>query len=73
MELVVGNWKMAGVAHDQSINKVVLDSHDDVIVGEKLNQETTGEEAVSEKKTFSESELEISTGVTTLFDLHLEE
>ena len=67
---------MAGVAHDQSINKVVADSHDDVIVGEELNQETGGKEVVNEKKTFSESELEISTGVTTLFegaDLQMEE
>ena len=68
---------MAGIAHDQSVNKVVADSHDDVMIRDKLNRETIGgEEAVNEKKTFSESELRISTGVTTLFegaDLQMEE
>ena len=77
LETRVGNYKMAGVPHDQSVNKVVADSHDDVMFEEELNQETTdGEEAVNLKKTFSESELEIGTGVKTLFegaDLQMEE
>ena len=60
---------MTEVVHDQSVNKTVADSHDDVINREGLNQETTGEEvAVYKKKTFSESELEKGNEVTTLFD-----
>ena len=58
---------MAGIAHDQSVNKVVADSHDDVINGEELNQENNGGEgstSLNGKKTFSESELEINTGVS---------
>ena len=60
---------MAGVTHDQSINKVVVDSHDDVMIGEELNQEiTSAVEEVNGIKTFSESQLEVGTGVKTLFE-----
>lgn len=60
---------MAGVTHDQSINKVVVDSHDDVMIGEELNQEiTSAVEEVNGIKTFSESQLEVVTGVKTLFE-----
>ena len=60
---------MAGVTHDQSINKVVVDSHDDVMIGEELNQEITSAlEEVNGIKTFSESQLEVVTGVKTLFE-----
>ena len=60
---------MAGVTHDQSINKVVADSHDDVMTGEELNQEiTSAVEEVNGIKTFSESQLEVVTGVKTLFE-----
>ena len=68
---------MAGVTHDQSINKVVVDSHDDVMIGEELNQEiTSAVEKENGIKTFSESQLELVTGVKTLFeetDLQTEE
>lgn len=68
---------MAGVTHDQSINKVVADSHDDVMIGEELNQEiTSAVEKENGIKTFSESQLELVTGVKTLFeetDLQTEE
>ena len=61
--------KMAGVTHDQSLNKVVDDSHDDVMIGEELNQEITSTvEEVNGIKTFSESQLEVVTGVKTLFE-----
>ena len=78
LKLVGGNWlKMAGVTHDQSINKVVADSHDDVMIGEELNQEiTSAVEKENGIKTFSESQLELVTGVKTLFeetDLQTEE
>lgn len=60
---------MAGVTHDQSINKVVVDSHDDVMIGEEFNQEiTSAVEEVNGIKTFSESQLEVVTGVKTLFE-----
>ena len=60
---------MAGVTHDQSINKVVVDSHDDVMIGEELDQEiTSAVEEVNGIKTFSESQLEVVTGVKTLFE-----
>ena len=60
---------MAGVTHDQSINKVVVDSHDDVMIGEELNQEiTSAVEEMNGIKTFSESQLEVVTGVKTLFE-----
>ena len=60
---------MAGVTHDQSINKVVVDSHDDVMIGEELNQEiTSAVEEVNGIKTFSESQLEVVTEVKTLFE-----
>ena len=60
---------MAGVTHDQSINKVVVDSHDDVMIGEELNQEiTSAVEEVNGIKPFSESQLEVVTGVKTLFE-----
>lgn len=60
---------MAGVTHDQSINKVVVDSHDDVMIGEELNLEiTSAVEEVNGIKTFSESQLEVVTGVKTLFE-----
>ena len=60
---------MAGVTHDQSINKVVVDSHDDVMIGEELNQEiTSAVEEVNGIKTFSQSQLEVVTGLKTLFE-----
>ena len=41
---------MDGVVHDQSVNQTVTDSHDNVIIAEELNQQTTGSEvAVNEK------------------------
>lgn len=41
---------MDGVVHDQSVNQTVTDSHDNVIIAEEPNQQTTGSEvAVNEK------------------------
>lgn len=41
---------MDGVVHDQSVNQTVTDSHDNVIIAEEPNQQTTGSDvAVNEK------------------------
>ena len=41
---------MDGVVHDQSVNQTVTDSHDNVIIAEEPNRQTTGSEvAVNEK------------------------
>ena len=71
-----GKLKMPGVVHHQSVNIIVADLHDGVIIEEELNQETTKTKKKRKKNFQWKWTGKKRNAVTTLFgeeDLQMEE